>query len=57
MRHPSFEGMRIDKNAKDIKPEKETHTEEIVSINKKTTMKKKAVDSKENAAENHCISQ
>src|SRR5438045_2094035 len=30
MRHPSFEGMRIDKNAKDIQLEKEKHTEEIV---------------------------
>lgn len=30
MRHPSFEGMRIDKKAKDIHLEKEKHIEEIV---------------------------
>lgn len=46
MRHPSFKGMRIDKEAKDIKQEKEAHTKKIVPPNKKTTMKKQAVTTK-----------
>ncbi len=45
MRHPSFEGMRIDKNVKDIKAEKEKHTEEIIAKKISTKMKKKVAES------------
>jgi bifunctional non-homologous end joining protein LigD len=31
IRHPSFEGLREDKNANEVKREKEKHTEEVVS--------------------------
>ena len=41
MRHPSFEGMRIDKNAKDIVEEKEKHTEDIVEKKKPSLSQKK----------------
>ncbi len=45
MRHPSFEGMRIDKNAKDIKAEKEKHTEAIIAKKNSIEMKKKVAES------------
>ncbi len=45
MRHPSFEGMRVDKNAKDIVEEKEKSTEQIVKENKTTSKKKEAMNS------------
>ncbi len=52
MRHPSFEGMRVDKNAEDINLEKEKPVEDVVhqtrsssikNISNATVMKKKAV--------------
>lgn len=46
MRHPSFEGMRVDKNAKNIHLEKEAHTKDIVPSNKNTAMPKKAAAKK-----------
>ncbi|MFT4156167.1 DNA ligase D [Parafilimonas sp.] len=46
MRHPSFKGMRVDKSAKNIHPEKEAHTKDIVSANKNTAMKQKAAAKK-----------
>lgn len=46
MRHPSFEGMRIDKNAVNIKLEEEKPTEEIVPVKKQPAGKKKPVTSK-----------
>ncbi len=42
MRHPSFEGMRIDKNATDIHLEKEKPTEEIISQKKSSSKKNTA---------------
>ncbi|MEP6465716.1 MAG: DNA ligase D [Parafilimonas sp.] len=39
MRHPSFEGMRIDKKAKDVDLEKEKHTNEIVTTKEKSLKK------------------
>ena len=53
MRHPSFEGMRIDKHAEDIKLEKEAHTKDIVSGNKKTTMKKQPTTIKKSNSSNN----
>jgi bifunctional non-homologous end joining protein LigD len=54
MRHPSFEGMREDKNAKEVVKEKEKHTEEVLALpptdvsekkkGKSTTLKKKVQD-------------
>ncbi len=52
MRHPSFEGMRIDKPATDIKLEKETQTQDILS-NKKTTMKKQSIAVKKSNTSNN----
>jgi bifunctional non-homologous end joining protein LigD len=50
MRHPSFEGMRIDKSAQDVNLEKEKRTEDIVedqqSKSTKTMKKKSAVTNK-----------
>ncbi len=43
MRHPSFEGMRKDKNAKEVVREKEKHTDEIVSSIKTHGKKEKKV--------------
>ncbi len=51
MRHPSFEGMRVDKNAKDINLEKEKAVEDVLhhtkssskKISNASIMKKKAV--------------
>jgi bifunctional non-homologous end joining protein LigD len=54
MRHPSFEGLRIDKNAKDINLEKEKHTEDIVdanSITNKKNMQKKNAGSVKKTAQ------
>jgi bifunctional non-homologous end joining protein LigD len=34
MRHPSFEGMRMDKKSKDVKREKVKHTKEVVPVKK-----------------------
>ncbi len=45
MRHPSFEGMREDKEARHVVKEKEKHTEEVVTPAKKKT-KKSAVSKK-----------
>lgn len=47
MRHPSFEGMREDKSARDVINEKEKHTEEIVSPSKEKT--KQTIVSKKTA--------
>jgi bifunctional non-homologous end joining protein LigD len=54
MRHPSFEGMREDKNAKEVVKEKEKHAEEVLALpptdvsekkkGKSTTLKKKVQD-------------
>ncbi len=40
MRHPSFQGMRIDKKASTVKEEKEVHTEKIVGQTKARTEQK-----------------
>lgn len=39
MRHPSFEGMRSDKKAKEVLLEKEKHTETVLKTSKKTPAK------------------
>ena len=39
MRHPSFEGMRIDKKAKDVTRDKPVHTEAVPALKKKSTVK------------------
>ncbi|HZG25010.1 MAG TPA: DNA ligase D, partial [Chitinophagaceae bacterium] len=44
MRHPSFEGMRVDKAAKDVGPEKAEHTTEVVQEQKKQAPKKAKKD-------------
>ena len=48
MRHPSFEGLREDKDVKEITREKEKPMEEIVNVTKKRATKKSA---KENSRE------
>src|SRR5882724_6093726 len=42
MRHPSFEGMREDKDAKDVHPESLEKTEEVVEKNSRASRVKKA---------------
>jgi len=42
IRHPSFEGLREDKNPKDVTREKEQHTEEVVENEKMRTTNKKS---------------
>jgi len=42
MRHPSFEGMRIDKNAKDVHAEVEKHTEAVIAGKAGSKRKSKA---------------
>lgn len=44
MRHPSFEGMRNDKTVKDVKLEKETAAEDIVTPKKSAAKKSIAID-------------
>lgn len=44
MRHPSFEGMRNDKTAKDVKLEEETPTDAIITPKKSTSKKSIAID-------------
>jgi len=39
MRHPSFEGMRVDKQAKDINLEKEQSTDEVITKEEKSLIK------------------
>jgi len=43
MRHPSFEGMRTDKNVKDIQLEKENSAEQIVAKQERASLKNKQV--------------
>lgn len=44
MRHPSFEGMRNDKNAKDVKLEEEIPTDAIITPKKSASKKSIAID-------------
>ncbi|MBN9482641.1 MAG: DNA ligase D [Bacteroidetes bacterium] len=44
MRHPSFEGMRNDKTAKDVKLEEETPTDAIITPKKSASKKSIAID-------------
>lgn len=46
MRHPSFEGMRVDKSAENVHLEKEAHTKDIIPSHKKSVMPKKAAAKK-----------
>ena len=50
MRHPSFEGMRMDKNVKDIYLEKEKSTREIIINRKSVSSENKINDMKKKAA-------
>ncbi len=53
MRHPSFEGMRADKNPKDINLEKAKHTEAIITHQETSSRKKNinTIEMKRKAAE------
>ncbi|HEX5152628.1 MAG TPA: DNA ligase D [Parafilimonas sp.] len=50
MRHPSFEGMRMDKNVKDVHLEKEKSTEDIITKRESVSSKNKINDMKKKAA-------
>ena len=45
MRHPSFEGMREDKNVREVVREKEKHAEDLVASSKKKSAQSKKVSS------------
>ncbi|MEP6513777.1 MAG: non-homologous end-joining DNA ligase [Parafilimonas sp.] len=57
MRHPSFEGMREDKNVREVTLEKEKHTEEVIQEKSKVKSKKsKTTNDKQKASKQLAVS-
>ncbi len=57
MRHPSFEGMREDKNVQEVTLEKEKYTEEVIQEKSKVKSKKsKTTNDKQKASEQLAVS-